>query len=147
MGLQNGREITLYRQGSKGKVLVYPQERKSIFREMTRETTVEELLIRHCIPDQVQGYSMKRELDSMFLHNAYGVSVKDSFITIRNKIFITGRNRTATLYFNGDDYGISEYVMGFARQGNDLYLGGQVMGLCKIAGYFSLSRRQQAIPG
>lgn len=145
MGLQNGHEITLYRQGSKGKMLVYPRERKSVFREMNRVTIVEELLARHRIPNQIQGHSMKKELDSMFLHNAYGISVKDSFITIRNKIFITGRNQPATLYFNGDDYGISEYVMGFARQGNDLYLGGQVMGLCKITGFFSLSRRQQVI--
>lgn len=145
MGLQNGPEITLYQQGSKGKMLIYPQERKSIFREMNRLTLVDELLTRHRIPYQIQGHSMKKELDSMFLHNAFGVSVKDSFITIRNKIFITGGNQAATLYFNGDDYGISEYVMGFARQGNDLYLGGQVMGLCKIAGYFSLPRHQQAM--
>lgn len=145
MGLQDDREITIYQQGSKGKVLIDPQKRKSIFREMSRTTVVNELLARLRIPALLQGYSMQRELDSMFLYNAYGISVKDSFVTIRNKIFVAGKRRTAVLYFNGDDYGISEHIMGFARQGNDLYLGGKIMGLLKITGYFSLARQQQAI--
>ena len=145
MGVQTDRELMLYRQGSKGKAVVYPQERKSTFRKMSRMTIVEELLTTHGIPDTLNGLSMKWELDSMFLYNAYGISVKDSFITIRNKIFITAREKAAVLYFNGDDYGISEHVMGFARQGDDLYIGGQVMGLQKITGYFSLPRNKQSI--
>lgn len=141
LGLQQGHTVMLYRQGSKGKMMIDTKAGKSMFREMNRTAIVEELLAQY----NLTAASLKEELSSMLQHNTYGVSVKDSFITIRNKIFFSGSNKKAVLYFNGDDYGISEYIMGFARQGNDLYLGGQGIGLRKIAGYFSLPRYQHTV--
>lgn len=140
LGLQDSGSIILYQQGSKGKMTVYPGQHKSVFSILNRTAIVEELLTRHhlLVPE------LKQELDSMFLYNAFGLSVKDSFVTIRNKIYVSGNNGTS-LYFNGEDYGIGEYIMGFARRENDLYLGGQVMGLCKIEGYFSLPRKGQIV--
>lgn len=140
LGLQDSGAIVLYQQGSKGKMMVYPGRHQSVFRAMNRTAVVEELLARYHL--LVPG--LRQELDSMFLHQAFGLSVKDSFVTIRNKIYISGI-AGASLYFNGDDYGIGEYIMGFARQENDLYIGGQTIGLCRIEGYFSLPRYRQTV--
>jgi hypothetical protein len=85
------------------------------------------------------------ELTTIFTRNCFGLFIKNGFITIGNKIFHNVPGKAPTLYFDGANYGIKTYIMGFARRENDLYLGGlHDIGLCRIRGYFNQSRAQQS---
>ncbi|MFA6059085.1 MAG: histidine kinase [Taibaiella sp.] len=143
LGNQQKHMLSLYK--GKRVVSVNLDSRKSWSKKQTSEDKAQELLRQyHFTPNQQQ--QLMPELTNIFKHNCYGLSIKDSFITIGNKIFQTVPGKVAKPYFNGADYGIKTYIMGFARRNEDLYLGGlHDIGLRCIKGYFSRPREQQVV--
>lgn len=116
---------------------------KSRMKKQSSEESTLQLLKQYRFTTSQQQLLMA-ELTTIFTHNCFGLFIKDDFITIGNKIFHTVPGRAPTLSFDGTDYGIKTYIMGFARRGDDLYLGGlHDIGLCRIRGYFNRPRAQQ----
>lgn len=144
-GFQNGSVLTLYRQGINKSVRVRLDTRQSRSLTWNIPEAAQDLLRQYRFSQSWQQQLLP-ELWSILLHNCHGLSIKDSFIVIGNRIFQVAPGREATLYFNGADYGIRTSLMGFARREDDLYLGGlRELGLCRIRGYFSRPRSRQRV--
>ncbi len=145
IGIQEGNTLSLYGQGMKRMARIRLDTHKSQSANLDKEGVMNELFAHYRIPRKWQE-QLRLEFINILKHNYYGLSVKDSFIIIGNKIFSRSGQGEATLYFNGDDYGRSAYIMGFVRRNNDLYLGSlKETGFYRIKGYFSRPRAQQVI--
>jgi|GEM_PF-2347883 len=144
-GFQEGNMLSLYSQGMVRVVKVQLDTWKSRVLPLNPSEAARELLRQYRFAPGWQQQLMP-ELVYMLTRNNYGLSEKDGFVTIGNRIFSVAPGREARLYFDGNAYGIHTYIMGFARRENDLYLGGlHEIGLCRIKEYFSAPPAQHVV--
>jgi hypothetical protein len=147
LGFQWGDSLLLHKQGRHEFTIIYPANKKSIIRNAPKFKASEEILNHYNIPEKIQSAHIKKDFDSMFyFHNSNGLCFRDSLVAIQNKIFICRNNTPAVLLFNGNEYGINDYITGFVRRENDLYLSAlRGIGLCRIKGFFSLPKSRQIV--
>lgn len=152
VGIRQDSLLSLYGGQNRDQIIrVRLDTRKSWTQLKDVKETAQEILDQYRFSPGWQ-LQLKVELTKIITSNYLGFSVKDSFITIGSRIFRSTPGKEPSLYFNGAEYGIRTSIMGFARRGDDLYLGGlHEIGLCRIKGYFSgTSKRKVAeylLPG
>jgi hypothetical protein len=144
VGIRKDNLLSLYGGQNKNQVIrIRLDTRKSWTELKDINETAQEILNRYEFSAGWQQ-QLKPELTKIINSNYLGLSVKDSFVTIGSRIFRIIPGREPSLYFNGAAYGIRASVMGFARRGNDLYLGGlHEIGLCRIKDYFSETSKKK----
>jgi hypothetical protein len=143
LGFQWGDSLVLHKQGRREFTIIYPAGKKSVLRKVPEFEASEEILNHY----NIRGADIKKDFDSMFYHNnSNGLCFRDSLVAIQNKIFVCHNYTPAVLLFNGNHYGIKDYITGFVRREDDLYLSAlRGIGLCRIKGFFSLPRSRQII--
>ena len=143
LGFQWGDSLVLHKQGRREFTIIYPASKKSVIRKVPESEASEEIMNHY----HIRGTGIKKDFDSMFYHNnSNGISFRDSLVAIQNKIFVCHNQTPAVLLFNGNDYNIKDYITGFVRREDDLYLSAlQGIGLCRIKGFFSLPKSRQIV--
>ncbi|XZF14903.1 sensor histidine kinase [Chitinophagaceae bacterium MMS25-I14] len=104
------------------------------------------LLFRYYnIPLEKYGFTYQT-LYKQWSTRPYLIRTTDSSITIYNKIAIRNPGHEATLFFDGDDYGINDCIMAYAKVDNDLYIACiEHEGLIRIEHFFSAAKPQQHV--
>jgi hypothetical protein len=142
LAYEYGGRVELSKKDTVSPITIIANNRRSCFQDKNK-SFMKNLLVYYGIKEGEFGLSAAK-LDYLKMVSPYAVQPKGEYLIVANRIFIKVKGKAAKLFFNGNDYGYTSEILGFARSGDDLwvgYLDGK--GLVRYNGYFSSGRRNK----